>query len=309
MVDLPYYPISRFYRERFNTKVYKVSVAVAETCPNREGLKGMQTCNFCDQWGSAAYKQNLDKPLSQQIEEVREVLRRKRGAEKFLVYFQAYTTTFARVSKLREQFELALSFPDTLGIVVGTRPDCISQAFLETCNGIAERAFMAVELGVQTFNDETLRWMRRGHTAQQSLKAIELIAKNCPDVNLGLHFIFGNPNETDQEIIETAQMVNRLPVQNVKLHHMHVLKDTPLAEEYARGEFVPVEKEVYFHRVSLFLQHLRPDIAVHRLSAVSSRWDELVAPAWSSYKMETYQGMLEFMRTRGAYQGQSFASL
>src|SRR5437763_978028 len=102
-LELPYNPISRFYRERFNAKVYKISVSVAETCPNREGLKGMQTCNFCDQWGSAAYKQNLEKPLSQQIEDVREVLKRKRGAEKFLVYFQAYTTPFARVSRLRAQ--------------------------------------------------------------------------------------------------------------------------------------------------------------------------------------------------------------
>lgn len=309
MANLPYYPISRYYRERFQSKVYKLSVSVAETCPNREGLKGMQTCNFCDQWGSAAYKQNLEKPLSQQIESVREILKRKRGAEKFLVYFQAYTTTFSKVSKLREQFELALSYPDVVGIVVGTRPDCISQAFLETCNEVAQRSFMAVELGVQTFNDEILKWMRRGHTAQQSLRAIDVIAKNCPNVNLGLHFIFGNPGETNEEIIEAAKRVNDLPIHNVKLHHMHVLKDTPLAEDYAQGKFVPVEREVYFERCSLFLQNLRPDIAVHRLAAVSSRWDELVAPAWSSYKMETYQAMLEYMKVRGAYQGQNVASV
>jgi radical SAM protein (TIGR01212 family) len=308
MPNVPYYPISRFYRERFQAKVYKVSVAVAETCPNREGLKGMQTCNFCDQWGSAAYKQNLDKPLSQQIEEVRGVLRRKRGAEKFLVYFQAYTSTFARVSKLREQFELALSYPDVVGIVVGTRPDCISQSFMETCQSLSARAFMAVELGVQTFNDKILEWMRRGHTGEQSLKAIELLQRHCPDVNLGLHLIFGSPGETDSEIVKTAGLINSLPVQNVKLHHLHILKNTPLAEEYARGEFEPIAREVYFHRCCVFLQNLRPDIAVHRLSALSARWDELVAPAWSSYKMETYQAMLEFMHARGAYQGQNVVS-
>jgi radical SAM protein (TIGR01212 family) len=303
-LELPYNPISRFYRERFNSKVYKISVSVAETCPNREGLKGMQTCNFCDQWGSAAYKQNLDKPLSTQIEEVREILKRKRGAEKFLVYFQAYTTTFARVSKLRGQFELALSYPDVLGLVVGTRPDCISQSFIETCNEMAERAFMAVEFGVQSFDEGILKWMRRGHTGEQSVKAIHQLAAKCPGVNLGIHLIFGCPGETDEMIVETARKVNALPVQNVKLHHMHVLKETPLAEEYARGEFVPVEQEEYFRRTCLFLQHLRGDIAVHRLSALSSRWDELVAPAWSSYKMETYQRMLAYMRERSAFQGQ-----
>lgn len=301
---LPYNPISRFYRETFNTKVYKISVSVADTCPNREGLKGMQTCNFCDQWGSAAYKQNLEKPLSQQIEDVREVLKRKRGAEKFLVYFQAYTTTFSRVSKLRTQFELALSYPDVVGLVVGTRPDCISQAFIEGCNEMAERTFMAVEFGVQSFDDDILKWMRRGHTAEQSIKAIERLGRDCPKVNLGIHLIFGCPGETDEMIIETAKRCNSLPIQNVKLHHMHVLKDTPLAEEYARGEFVPVEREEYYRRTCLFLQHLRKDIAVHRLSALASRWDELIAPAWSTYKMETYQGMLQFMRTQGAHQGQ-----
>src|SRR6516165_2728632 len=130
MQPLPYYPISQFYRERFQAKVYKISVAVAETCPNREGLRGMQTCNFCDQWGSAAYHENLKKPLREQIDGVRRTLIEKRGAEKFLVYFQAYTTTFTRTQSLRAQILTALEYPDVVGVVIGTRPDCVSQAFL-----------------------------------------------------------------------------------------------------------------------------------------------------------------------------------
>jgi hypothetical protein len=122
---------------------------------------------------------------------------------------------------------------------------------------------------------------------------------------LGVHLIFGSPGESDDDAVKTAQLINTLPLQNVKLHHLHVLKDTPLAEDYARGEFVPLDQEAYFARCCAFLQHLREDIAVHRLSALSSRWDELVAPAWSSYKMQTYQRMLSFMRERGAFQGQN----
>ncbi len=301
---IPYYPISRFYKERFHEKVHKISVAVADTCPNREGLKGMQTCNFCDQWGSAAYSKNLEKPLREQIEEVRQTVREKRKVKKFLIYFQAYTTTFSKVSKLREQFELALSYPDIVGIVVGTRPDCVSGAFLDTCNEMSKRTFMAVEMGVQSFDNEMLKWMRRGHTIEQSEKAIQLIAERCPDVNLGIHLIFGNPGETEESVIEAARRTNLLPIQNVKLHHMHVLKNTPLAEDFAAGLFTPMEREQYFKHCTLFLQHLRPDIAVHRLSAFSSRWDELVAPAWTTFKMQMYQGMLDFMKERGAYQGQ-----
>jgi radical SAM protein (TIGR01212 family) len=304
MQPIPYYPISQFYRERFGMKVHKISVAVADTCPNREGLRGMQTCNFCDQWGSAAYAKNLEKPLQEQIEEVRETVRLKRRAEKFLVYFQAYTTTFSKVSKLREQFELALSYPDVVGLVVGTRPDCVSGAFLEACNEMSKRTFMAVEMGVQSFDNEMLKWMRRGHTIEQSEKAIELVASKCPDVNLGIHLIFGNPGETEETVIEAAKRTNLMPIQNVKLHHMHVLKNTPLAADFAAGLFTPMEQQQYFHHCTLFLQHLRKDIAVHRLAAFSSRWDELIAPKWTTFKMEMYQGMLSYMRERGAYQGQ-----
>lgn len=304
MDSIPYYPISRFYKERFGQKVYKISVAVADTCPNREGLRGMQTCNFCDQWGSAAYAQNLEMALSQQIEKVRGILKSKRNAEKFLVYFQAYTTTFGKVAKLREQIELALTYNDVVGVVIGSRPDCVSAAFLELCNEMAERTFVAVEMGVQSFDNEILKFMRRGHTAEQSITALEKIAKNCPKVNLGIHLIFGSPGETDAMAIATAERCNSLPIQNVKLHHLHVLKNTPLAEQYARGEFVPLEREAYYRRCTLFLQHLSPQIAVHRLSALSPRWDELVAPAWSSYKMETYQGMLQYMKEQSAFQGQ-----
>lgn len=304
MDALPYNPISRFYRERFGTKVYKISVAVAETCPNREGLNGMQTCNFCDQWGSAAYSENLNKPLLQQIEEVREVMRRKRGAEKFLVYFQAYTTTFSKAQQLRDQLHTALKCDGVVGLVIGTRPDCLSQGFLETCQELARKTFVSIELGVQTFNNDILKWMRRGHSAEQSLAAVDKIAGYCPDVSLGIHLIFGAPGEDDAMAIEAAHTINRLPVHTVKLHHLHVLKNTPLAEEYARGEFVPLEREAYFQRSCLFLQNLRKDIAVHRLSAFSPRWDELVAPEWTAFKMKTYQDMLDYMRAQKAFQGQ-----
>ncbi len=306
MQEIPYNPISRFYQNQFGSKVYKISVAVAETCPNREGLRGMQTCNFCDQWGSAAYHKNLEQPLKEQIDQVRSSLIENRNAKRFLVYFQAYTTTFSRTTRLRDQFNTALEYSDVVGLVVGTRPDCVSQAFLEACNEMAERTFIAVEMGLQSFDEDILVWMRRGHTAAQSVKAIELIAKNCPKVNLGVHIIFGNPGETDEMAIETAKRLNQLPIQNVKLHHMHVLKDTPLAEDYARGEFTPIEREAYFQRCMVFLQHLNPSTAVHRLSAFAPRWDELVAPDWTSYKMKNYQDMLEYMRERGAYQGQEF---
>lgn len=303
---IPYYPVSQFYKQTFGEKVYKVPVSTAASCPNREGLRGMKTCNFCDVWGSAAYPELREEELKAQIETTKARMNKLYKAKKFLVYFQAYTNTFEKSKKLKEQFEIAFTFPDVVGAVVGTRPDCISDAVLGFWNEWAKEQFISVELGVQSFDNAQLEWMRRGHTGEKSLWAIDKIATTCPDVNLGIHLMFGLPGETDQQIIDTARRVNSLPIQNVKLHNLHVLKNTPLADDFERGEFAPIERQAYFDRCKLFLQHLSPEIAVHRLSALSTRPDELVAPAWTARKMEMYQHMLQYLLDTGSYQSQLY---
>lgn len=302
--DLPYHPISRHYKKTFGEKVYKIPVTTATTCPNREGLKGMKTCNFCDVWGSAAYPDIQSQGLRDQIIKSRERVLSRVNAGAFLVYFQAYTTTFSKVAELREHMKVAASFDDVKGMVIGTRPDCISDALFDLINEMSQTHYIAIELGVQTFDEKQLLWMRRGHTAAQSLKAIQRIKTNCPKANLGIHLMFGLPGEGENQIRETAAICNSLPIDNVKLHNLHVLINTPLAEDYARGEFIPLTRDEYSERVMIFLQHLRNDIAVHRLSALASRSEELVAPAWTGKKMETYQSIIDYMNERSAYQGQ-----
>jgi radical SAM protein (TIGR01212 family) len=301
---LPYYPISQFYKTKFGEKVYKIPVSTATTCPNREGLNGMKTCNFCDVWGSAAYPEIRENSLREQILETRERMRQMYKAHKFLVYFQAYTYTFAKVARLREQFDLLKEFDDVVGVVVGTRPDCLSDALFDLWNEMAEKMFLSVEIGVQSFNEEQLLWMRRGHTAEKSIKALHRIREKCPRADVGIHLMFGQPGETDEQIVETARLVNGLPINNVKLHNLHVLKNTPLEEDYLAGRFAPIDKMTYLQRCTLFLTHLSPRIAVHRLSALSNRPEELVAPDWTARKMETYQHMLDYMNERRAQQGQ-----
>jgi radical SAM protein (TIGR01212 family) len=300
---LPYHPISLFYKEKFGQKVYKVPVATAETCPNREGLRGMQTCNFCDVWGSSAFEEYQPLPLKDQIELGMVRVKKRVNAGKFLVYFQAYTTTFGRVSKLRESFELATSYPEVVGIVVGTRPDCISDGLFELWNEYNQKVFLSVEFGVQSFNEHSLVWMRRGHTAKKSVEAILRTRQNCATLDLGIHLMFGLPNESDHDIILSAKTCNSLPIDNVKLHNLHVLKNTPLADDFAKGEFVPVTLEEYTRKVTLFLEHLDPRISVHRLAAVSSRPDELVAPAWVGKRMDSYQYVLDVMNAAHTFQG------
>lgn len=302
---LPYYTISEHYHKLFGEKVYKVPVSVVDDCPNRRGLKGMQTCVFCDVWGSAANAESLSMELKQQIETYQARIAKRYNARAFLIYFQAYTNTFTKVSALRHNFDVALTYPWVKGFTVGTRPDCLSKSVLDMWQEYHQKSFVAVELGVQSFFNDQLEFMRRGHTAEASLEAIQKITSQT-EVDLGIHLIFGNPGETDEHIIKTAQIVNDLPITNVKLHNLHVLKNTPLEEMYHRGDFLPIDRETYAHRVELFLQHLSPRFALHRLAAYSSRWDELIAPSWTADKMGTHQYIIDYLRERKSYQSQKW---
>ncbi len=302
---LPYYPISQFYTNHFGGKVYKIPVSVVDNCPNRMGLKGMETCIFCDIWGSAAKSESLTMPLDEQITKYHQVIEKKYKAKYFLIYFQAYTNTFTKISQLRDNFSKALEYPFVKGLVVGTRPDCLSPAVFKLWTEFHEKSFVAVELGVQSFFDDQLQFLKRGHTRAQSIEALHKISQNTP-VDLGIHLMFGLPNETDERIIETAEIINHLPISNVKLHNLHVLKHTPLEQLYLAGEFTPIEKEEYARKVKLFLQHLSPRVAVHRLAALSSRREELVAPAWTGNKMETHQFIVNALRSDGSYQSQYY---
>jgi len=300
--NLLYKPISQFYKEKFGEKVYKIPVSVIDTCPNREGLKGMETCIFCDVWGSAARAEAKFLPLDTQIKKYKAHISKRFKAKKFLVYFQAYTNSFAKVQTIKEQFYKALEYEDVVGIVVGTRPDCISPALMKLWQEVHEQSFLSVELGAQTFNDEKLKHLKRGHTHEQTLKAIKRIKDNT-DVDLGLHFMFGLKDETDQEIIDMAKETNHLKINNVKLHNLHVLKDTPLENDFFDGSFTPITLENYARRVGLFLSHLDPNIYVHRLAGLASRHDELIAPDWASRKMETHQFIIDSIKASNLRQG------
>lgn len=302
---LPYYPISHFYKEHFGDKVQKIPVSIASDCPNRRGLKGMQTCVFCDVWGSAAYPEQQQLDLVTQVEKYKKMLANKYNASQFLAYFQAYTNTFMGVQKLRESFDTVLKYPEIKGIIIGTRPDCLSTSVFNLWNEFSKKCFLSVELGVQSFFDDQLIFLRRGHTKDASIEAIKKI-KNETSVDLGIHLIFGIPNETDSQIIETAQIVSSLPINHVKLHNLHVLINTPLEKMYRAGQFDPISLEEYSRKVVLFLQYLSPNIKVQRLGAMSNRWNELIAPEWTRFKMNTYQYIIDDLNRRNAYQGQLY---
>jgi len=302
-----YFPISQFYKNRFGEKVYKVSVSIAETCPNRQPNSRMPLCIFCDEWGSAAYHLERDKSLKEQIIVNREKISRRYRAKQFLVYFQSYTNTFDRVSELEQRFKVALEQDDIQGIVLGTRPDCLPGRILPLLKQTHEDHYLMVELGLQSFFDHHLTFLQRGHDAQRGFEAIQKLHEHT-GVDIGVHLILGVPNETEDEIIQTAQIINELPINNVKLHNLHVLTKTSLAEMYHQGQFLPIELDEYIDRVVLFLQHLSPTVAVQRLAAVASRWDELIAPAWTKEKMRPTQLIEDRLKELDTWQGSKLIS-
>jgi hypothetical protein len=182
-------------------------------------------------------------------------------------------------------------------------PERVLRKFAE----IAQKYYLSVELGVQTFDDEQLLFLSRGHDSASSLKAIRKL-KTVSGVNLCVHLMFGLPGETDQQIRETAEILSAHGVDGVKLHNLHVLRNTPLEKLYRESRFVPLELEEYTRKVSIFLENLSPEIAVHRLAAVASRWDELIAPAWTREKMRPTQFIDDYLATKNTWQGRKFIS-
>ena len=303
--ESPYHPISHRYRARFGRKVYKISVGTAETCPVRTGGGGTRVCIFCDEWGSAAHAPLTGAPLPLQIAEISATLRRRYRAEAFLVYFQAYTTTFGQVARLRGWMEEALAQPGVVGLVVGTRPDCLPAPVLDVLAEYAGRTYLAVELGVQSLDDAQLRFLSRGHDAATALRGLEKV-RALPGVDVDAHLMFGLPGEDAAQLRQCAATLADLGVDGVKLHNLHVLRGTPLETLYRQGRFHPLELEAYAERVIPFLEHLPPRVAVHRLSAVASRWEELVAPEWVREKMRPTQYIIDTMRARGTWQGRLY---
>jgi hypothetical protein len=300
-----YQPLSAHYRRRFGRKVYKVSVSVAQTCPNRQGRGGMRVCSFCDEHGAAAYPEAAALPLREQIRRNAQRIRARYKAEGFLVYFQAYTNTFERFAQLRDWYETALAEPDVLGIVIGTRPDCLPPRVLRLLAALARDAYVGVELGVQTLDDAQLAFLSRGHDAACSLGALERL-RAFPELEGCAHLMFGLPGETDAQVARTARVLSDAGVHGVKLHNLHVLRGTPLERLYRAGAFTPIGREDYARRVRVFLEHLAPHVVVHRLNAVASRWDEVVAPDWAREKLGPTQEILALLEREDTWQGRCY---
>lgn len=299
-----YNPFSDELKRVFGCRVQRISVDAGLSCPNRDGALDTEGCIFCGGSGSGAYSIRRDLRIAGQIEDGKEIMRRKYRAHKFIAYFQAYSNTYAKVEELRALYAEALSVSDVVGLIVATRPDCLSDEILNLISEFNKQTYLWLELGIQTCHDRTLTFINRRHEHASSLDAVE--RAKLRNLRVCAHIILGLPGESHEEMLATIDELNRLDVDGVKLHLLHVMKETRLATMYARGEVKVMGRDEYAGLVCDVLERLNPKILIHRLTGDGGH-DNLVAPLWSLKKFEILNLIEAELEQRRTHQGFKFS--
>ena len=299
----PYHSFDYMLKERFGEKIYKVALDAGMTCPNRDGTLGSRGCIFCSAGGSGDFAGSRQDSITQQIEKQAASIRQKRGVAKFIAYFQAYTNTYAPVDYLRKIYTEAISHPDIAAISIGTRPDCLDEDILQFLDELNQKKPVWVELGLQTIHETTARYIRRGYPLSCFEQAVSELRKRNLDVIV--HTILGLPGESKNDILSTIEYLNHRDIQGIKLQLLHVLKGTDLAEDYLAGKFQVYSMEEYLELVIDCLEHLNPEIVIHRLTGDGPK-DLLIAPLWSSAKRTVLNTLHRECKLRHAFQGKQY---
>ena len=280
---------------RYGERVHKVAIDAAFTCPNRDGVKGRGGCTFCN---NVSFSPNGREPapVADQIEAGRRVLRKRTGARKYLAYFQAYTNTYADIATLERLYGDALAEPDVIGLSVGTRPDCVSGKVLDLLCRYRDRGYEVwLELGLQSAFDATLERVNRGHGFAE-YRQVALQARRR-GLQLCTHLIAGLPGEDARHVDDSLQRVLELGVDGLKLHPLHVVKGTALANEWRRGDYRPLTMQQYVRIAADLVEHTPPQVVFHRLTGTASP-EILLAPAWCSKKWAVLNALELELRRR-----------
>ncbi len=286
-------------RKLFGLRVRRISLDAGFSCPNRDGTTGEGGCSFCGSRGSAAVGVPVDLPVAEQLQKSKEYLIRKFRAQRFLAYFQAYSNTYADADTLKNFYTQPLSDPDVVGIIVGTRPDCLPEDVLQLLSSLNSETYLWLELGMQTMHDRTLAAINRGHDHACFVAA----AERCKALGLRVcaHLILGLPGESREEMLQSVMELNRLGVDGVKFHHLHILKGSRLEEEYLDGKINLLDRDVYVQLVCDCIEQLDARIMIHRL--MGDGRSELVAPDWSRRKLEVLNMIDGELNKRDSRQG------
>jgi uncharacterized protein len=298
---LPYNFFGNYLSEKHGCRVFKLPINAGLGCPNRDGTIGIGGCIFCSEEGSSSPTALCSDDIIAQMRNASRSFGRTFDTTKYLAYFQAFTNTYASADHLKTLFDTTLAFPETIGMMIGTRPDCILDEHLELISSYASRCSeLWLEIGMQSIHNKSLSFLKRGHTYEDSLSAIHRISAH--PIDICLHIILGIPGESWNEMMETAQTISALPVKGIKIHHMHVIRDTELERMYNEKKISLLKPDEYISTLADFLERIRPDILIHRISG-DCPLEKLIAPAWGLHKGSIQTNLdNEFIR-RGTWQG------
>lgn len=292
-----YHTLNYDLTNKFGLRVFKVSLNAGFSCPNFKDGKG---CIFCSAMGSGDFAGNKADDLLTQFNSVKEKLNNKWPDTKYIAYFQANTNTYAPVSTLKEKFEQVLNFPNVVGINIGTRPDAITDECLEYLKDLSKRTYLTIELGLQSMHDKTLKLINRGHDLDCFDRCVRKLKDN--DINVVVHIINGLPSETKQMMLDTVKHLNKLRIDGIKIHMLHVLKNTSLEDYYKKTNFHLLTKEEYVDVVCDQIEELHDNIVIHRLTGDGAK-DDLIAPLWTLKKVSVLNDIDKELKRRGTYQG------
>lgn len=298
--NLPYNDFGSWLRSQFPFRVQKISVNAGLSCPNRDGSIGRGGCIYCDnRTFSPSYCNNLH-TVGKQIEEGKRFFARKYPEMKYLAYFQSYTNTYGNIENLKRIYEEALNTEDVVGIVIGTRPDCMPDKLLDYLEHLNRQTFLIVEYGIETANDETLKRINRGHTFKCACDTIERTAER--GITTGGHIIIGLPGEDAEESLRQAPLISATKLNILKMHQMQIISGTKLAEEFRRSPFHVYSANEYVNLISQYIQHLRKDMVLERFVSQSPK-DMLIAPDWGLKNHEFANMLANHLKKTGAFQG------
>ena len=298
--EKPYHSLDYMLRERFGEKVYKVTLNGGMSCPNRDGKLGTRGCIFCSAGGSGDFAADSSLSITEQIDRQISILSAKRPIHKYIAYFQAFTNTYAPVEYLEKIFTEALSHPGIVALSIGTRPDCLGKDVVTLLSRLNRQKPVWVELGLQTIHEKTAAYIRRGYPLSCFEDAVRRLRSE--DIEVIVHTILGLPGESTQDILNTMEYLNHQDIQGIKLQLLHVLRGTDLASDYEKGLFRTYERDEYISLVISCLEHLRPDMVIHRITGDGPK-DLLIAPLWASRKREVLNLLHHQMKENHNYQG------
>ena len=298
--EKPYHSLDYMLRERFGEKVYKVTLNGGMSCPNRDGKLGTRGCIFCSAGGSGDFAADSSLSITEQIDRQISILSAKRPIRKYIAYFQAFTNTYAPVEYLEKIFTEALSHPGIVALSIGTRPDCLGKDVVTLLSRLNRQKPVWVELGLQTIHEKTAAYIRRGYPLSCFEDAVRRLRSE--DIEVIVHTILGLPGESTQDILNTMEYLNHQDIQGIKLQLLHVLRGTDLASDYEKGLFCTYERDEYISLVISCLEHLRPDMVIHRITGDGPK-DLLIAPLWASRKREVLNLLHHQMKENHNYQG------